>query len=117
LRCRRVSSLRVAGNTPDERELPFEIHVVNLPAASSPREWRGAPWHLTDPGAVLGAPVDRCRYDVPGDRRCASAAGGLIRQVRLRCAEECFDCAASCTASCTACADVSLTENSQELIA
>jgi hypothetical protein len=39
--------------------------------------------------------------------------GSLIRQVLLRCAEECFDCAASCTA----CADVSLTENSQELIA
>ncbi len=42
-----------------------------------------------------------------------SLPGSLIREVLLRCAEECFDCAASCTA----CADVSLSENdSQELI-
>jgi len=38
--------------------------------------------------------------------------GGLIRQLLLRCAKECFDCAASCIA----CADVSLSENDQELI-
>jgi len=38
--------------------------------------------------------------------------GSLIRQVLLRCAEECFHCAASCIA----CADVSLSENDQELI-
>lgn len=36
----------------------------------------------------------------------------LIREALLRCAEECFDCAASCIA----CADVSLSENDQELI-
>ena len=38
--------------------------------------------------------------------------GDLIREALLRCAEECFDCAASCVA----CADVSLSNNDQELI-
>ena len=36
----------------------------------------------------------------------------LIREVLLRCAEQCFDCAASCTA----CADVSLSDDDPELI-
>ena len=38
--------------------------------------------------------------------------GSLIRRALLRCAEECFDCAASCTA----CAEFLLSENDQELI-
>jgi hypothetical protein len=38
--------------------------------------------------------------------------GSLIRQLLLRCAEECLACAASCIA----CADVSLSENDQKLI-
>jgi hypothetical protein len=38
--------------------------------------------------------------------------GSLIPQVLLRCARECFDCAAGCVA----CADVSLSENDYELI-
>lgn len=38
--------------------------------------------------------------------------GSLIREVLLRCAEECWDCAASCIA----CADVSLGENDWALI-
>jgi hypothetical protein len=70
------------------------------------------PWHLADPepfSARRYVNVDMTFREIVGVH---PLPGSLIRQLLLRCAEECLDCAASCVA----CADVSLSENDQELI-
>jgi hypothetical protein len=66
-----------------------------------------APWHLADPepfSARRYVNVDMTFREIVG---LHPLPGSLIRQLLLRCAEECLDCAARPIA----CADVSLSAN------